>query len=307
MPSQNKKTSQTLLKKAVRKTTSSKPLTKKQERREKQRAINILRAEKMHKLRIDAGIGKAEEYSLPTINVGCSGWFYWHWRGGFYPRGMETKEWFSHYVKKFRTVELNAPFYSWPTLGTVRSWLRQVGYEDFIYTVKVTELITHIKKLKDTKQLVRDFGYITELMGERMGCLIFQFPPSFHYSPANLRAIVTQLEPGKRNVVEFRHASWWNEKVYKALEKANIIFCSCSAPNLPQDLIKTSDDIYIRFHGPERWYRHDYSKKELKEWVEKIRFSGAKRVWAYFNNDYNSYAPENAQAFYKLLKKLPLS
>lgn len=280
-----------------------KPLSKKALRRQKQRAINSLRAEKMHKLRIANMPEPEAEKELPKINIGCSGWFYWHLKGVFYPRSLPTKDWFSYYAKTFKTVELNAPFYSWPTLGTVRQWLRQAGYSDFIYTVKVCELITHIKTFKDVKNLIKDFSYIASLLGTRMGCFLFQLPPSYEYSPAKLKSIITQLDPARRNVVEFRHESWWNEKVYKAFEKANVIFCSVSAPGLPDDLIKTSDEIYIRFHGREKWFRHDYSKKELMEWVEKIKAAKPKRIWVYFNNDFNGYAVENAQALSKLIKK----
>jgi uncharacterized protein YecE (DUF72 family) len=116
-----------------------------------------------------------------------------------------------------------------------------------------------------------------------------------------LKSIVNQLDANRRNVVEFRHKSWWNEKVYKAFREHGIIFCSCSGPRLPDDLIKTTDDIYIRFHGTKQWYRHDYSTKELKEWAQKIRKSRPKKVWAYFNNDREGYAIKNARALSKFL------
>ena len=124
----------------------------------------------------------ADASALPPINVGCSGWFYWHWRGAFYPAGVPTSRWFEHYRRYFKTVELNAPFYSWPTESVVASWLRQAGRTKFIYTVKVSELITHTRRFAGTKTLVRDFGYIADLLGKRMGCFLFQLPPSFHYS-----------------------------------------------------------------------------------------------------------------------------
>ncbi len=110
----------------------------------------------MHKARLAAeGEARAPARAiwagLPRINVGCSGWFYWHWRGQFYPTDLPTNRWFEHYQKRFATVELNAPFYSWPTEATVSSWLRQVGRKKFVYTVKVSELITHIKRFIGTK------------------------------------------------------------------------------------------------------------------------------------------------------------
>jgi hypothetical protein len=118
-------------------------------RRAKQRIENIGRAKKMHLARV------AGEYSgkhlpsqqlvsaEPTFHIGCSGWFYWHWKDTFYPVGMPSKQWFSHYASKFRSVELNASFYSWPTINTVKSWIKQAGRRRFVYSVKVSELITH--------------------------------------------------------------------------------------------------------------------------------------------------------------------
>jgi uncharacterized protein YecE (DUF72 family) len=280
---------------------------KREARRAEQRRQNTGRAAKMHLARLAAEragdlIPPAIDLALPRINVGCSGWFYWHWGGAFYPAELPTSRWFEHYRQHFKTVELNAPFYSWPTEAVVASWLRQAGRTKFIYTVKVSELITHTKRFTGTKTLVRDFSYIADLVGHRMGCFLFQLPPSFHYSRARLRRIVEQLDPSRRNVVEFRHRSWWNKEVYEAFRASGTIFCSCSGPRLPDELVKTADEIYLRFHGTTRWYRHDYSAPELAVWVEKIKASGAQRVWAYFNNDRDGYAIKNAKTLRKLLQ-----
>jgi hypothetical protein len=137
----------------------------------------------------------------------------------------------------------------------------------------------------------------------RFGCFLFQLPPSFKYSAAALRRIVAQLDPRRRNVVEFRHRSWWNDDVYRAFADHNIVFCSVSAPRLPDDIIKTTGDVYVRFHGPQRWYRHDYSNAELSTWSQRIRDSGATRVWAYFNNDRQEFAIKNARALLRMLKR----
>ncbi len=239
---------------------------------------------------------------MRETHIGCSGWFYWHWRGDFYPSELPTSAWFSHYAARFKTVELNAPFYSWPTVATVRAWQRQLGRRKFLFTVKASELITHVKRFTGTTTLVRDFGHIANLLGPRMGCFLFQLPPSFHYTPARLERIVSQLDPARRNVVEFRHRSWWNEQVFAAFRETGTIFCSCSAPRLPDEIIRTADDIYIRFHGIKQWYRHDYSRDELAVWAEKMRASGAHRIWAYFNNDRGGFAVKNAQALKRLLR-----
>src|SRR5262249_16306095 len=148
-----------------------------------------------------------------------------------------------------------------------------------------------------------DFGMIADILGERMGCFLFQLPPSYQYTKARLTAILSQLDPTWRNVVEFRHASWWNETVYDAFRQTSTIFCSSSGPRLPDELVRTADDVYLRMHGPERWYRHNYSMDELSTWVHRIRRSGAKRAWVYFNNDHDAHAPRNAAAMRALLVK----
>jgi uncharacterized protein YecE (DUF72 family) len=212
----------------------------------------------------------------------------------FYPDDLPTGEWFRHYAKHLHTVEINASFYSWPTVANVNSWRRLPGKRDFVYTVKVCELITHIKRFKGTKTLIKDFGIIADILGDRMGCFLFQLPPSHRYTKAPLTALLSQLDSARRNVVEFRHASWWNQTVYAAFRRTNTIFCSCSGPRLPDELVRTADDVYLRLHGPKHWYRHNYSRDELSKWADRIKASGAKRAWIYFNNDYEAYAPRNA-------------
>ena len=272
-------------------------------RREKQRKDNIGRAAKMHaaRLQIEIEHGKSAAGLKASTYVGCSGWFYWKWRGLFYPEEFPTGEWFKHYAKRLDTVEINASFYSWPTVANVKAWGRQTGKRSFVYTVKVCELITHIKRFRGTKTLIKDFGMIADILGDRMGCFLFQLPPSYRYTKARLTAILSQLDAARRNVVEFRHKSWWNETVYAAFRETGTIFCSCSGPRLPDELVRTADDIYLRLHGPARWYRHDYSKDELEKWAQRIKASGAKRAWVYFNNDYEANAPRNAATMRRML------
>ena len=276
-------------------------------RREKQREDNVKRAAKMHaaRLKSETSIAKPVAEHKQAVFVGCSGWRYWKWRDSFY-EGVPQNDWFGHYLKRFDTVEINASFYSWPTVAGVQSWRRQPGRKKFVYTVKVCELITHIKKFKGTKTLVKDFGMIADILGDRMGCFLFQLPPSYRYTKTRLNDIVSQLDPARRNVVEFRHVSWWNEEVYSAFRKAGIIFCSCSGPRLPDELVRTADEVYVRLHGPKRWYRHDYSKEELAIWADRIKASGATRAWVYFNNDNDAHAPKNATTLRRMLgRSLP--
>ena len=132
--------------------------------RAQQRIRNVDRAREMHEARISGVHDQPFINVQPSINVadsvgtirhhiGCSGWFYWHWKGIFDPQHLPTKDWFTHYKSKFKTVELNAPFYSWPTITTVKTWVRQAGRTKMTYTIKVSELITHTKRFLGTKSL----------------------------------------------------------------------------------------------------------------------------------------------------------
>ena len=273
-------------------------------RRQKQRENNVHRAANMHsaRLKMKSTSLKATAELKASLYIGCSGWRYWKWRDSFYAE-VPQPDWFKHYLKRFDTVEINASFYSWPTVANVQCWRRAPGKKKFVYTVKVCELITHVKKFKGTKTLIQDFGMIADVLGERMGCFLFQMPPSYRYTKARLNDIVSQLDLARRNVVEFRHAGWWNEEVYSAFRKAGIIFCSCSGPGLPHELIRTADEVYVRLHGPKRWYRHDYSKDELADWGTRIKDSGAKRAWVYFNNDHDAHAPRNAAGLRRMLQR----
>jgi uncharacterized protein YecE (DUF72 family) len=215
------------------------------------------------------------------------GWRYRKWRGSFYD-GVPQNDWFGHCLKRFGTVEINASFYSWPTVAGVQAWRRRPGKKTFVYTIKVCELITHIKKFKGTKTLVKDFGMISDILGHRMSCFLFRLPPSYRYTKATSWNSGTPVGGMKK---------------YSPFHRAGIIFCSCSGPRLPDELVKTADEIYVRPHGPKRWYRHDYSKAELAIWAG--QGSGAKRAWVYFNNDNDAHAPNNAITLRRMLGRVP--
>lgn len=191
-------------------------------------------------------------------------------------------------------MELNAPFYRWPKPATVKVW-RRAAPEGFRYSVKVNQLITHEKRLFRTRKLIRDFYFIAEILGPQLGCFLFQFPPSYRYTPSRLKSLIEQLDPRYRDAIEFRHRSWWREAVYRRLRAGGLIFCSVSGPRLPEELVRTSDILYVRFHGRSRWYRHNYSPNEPADWAKKIRQSGAREARVYFNNDREGFAIENAR------------
>jgi len=116
-----------------------------------------------------------------------------------------------------------------------------------------------------------------------------------------LQTIVTQLDPSVTNALEFRHPSWWDSEVYDLLQAQNLVFCCVSASGLPDGIVKTTDALYVRFHGKNGWYQHDYPDDELAQWAEKITRQNPAKVLCYFNNDYNANATRNCLTLKKLL------
>lgn len=232
--------------------------------------------------------------------LGCSGWYYGHWERLFYPEGLARNKWLEFYAKKFNTVEVNATFYHFPYPNMVKAWYDRTP-KGFKFTLKANRMITHVKKLKDVKKLVDSFYRISDLLKEKLGCILWQFPPSLKLNLERLENFCNDLNTKYNNVIEFRHKSWYCEDVYKLLKKKKIGYCIVSAPRLPEDIQVTSKVAYMRFHGKSRWYAHNYSKKELQEWVKRIKKLKARNVYVYFNNDYNAYAVKNCLELKRLL------
>jgi uncharacterized protein YecE (DUF72 family) len=233
--------------------------------------------------------------------LGCSGWYYTDWARKFYPEKVSRSKWLEYYSEYFSTVEVNNTFYRFPNEKTVQGWYNRTP-EDFLLTLKVNQLITHRRRFRDTQNMVNRFYKLVEPLEEKLGCILFQFPSEKSKDIDFLKNAIEQMDSSKNNVIEFRHLSWWDKEVYDILRENNVAFCSVSAYEFPDDLITTSDDIYIRFHGvmPER-YRYFYSYEELKDWAGKIDSLNKKDVYCYFNNDYNANAPKNCQMLQSIL------
>ena len=239
------------------------------------------------------------------IYIGCSGWSYPHWIDKFYPENLAREEWLDFYVHHFNTVEVNMTFYRFPFPNMVKSWNTRTP-DDFCFTFKANRLITHMKKFRDTDDLVEKFFTVLDPLEGKIGCILWQLPPSMHLTDENLKRLdnfFTKLKGRKTaNVVEFRHSSWWCEEAYEMFKRNNLTFCVVDYPSLPDDVVVTSDTLYIRFHGAKDRYRHDYTDKELKAWAAKIKQAkGCKEIYCYFNNDFEAHAPQNALSLTKIL------
>lgn len=233
-------------------------------------------------------------------HIGCSGFYYKHWKGVFYPEGLAQSKWFKFYTEHFNSLELNGTFYRAPTAETFKNWYK-VSPGDFSFAVKAPRMITHYKKFRNTKDLITAFyDAIQTGLGEKLGAVLFQMPPRFVYNEERLENMIANLEPGFNNVLEFRDASWWNNDVYKRLAGKQVTFCGISHPQLPSAVIHNTPVLYYRFHGKEQLYSSEYTFDELSVFTDEIKRISPKQVFVYFNNDIGASAIRNARALNKL-------
>ena len=239
------------------------------------------------------------------IYIGTSGWNYRHWKGNFYPQNISQKNWLQYYIKQgFNTVELNSSFYHLPKNSTYKKWYESVP-EDFIYSIKASRYITHIKKLHEAGDSVEKFFEGAKELKEKLGPVLFQLPPGWKFDEERLINFTKILPVNHRYTFEFRNDTWWNEDIKKILSEKNIAFCiyELDGKITPKEI--TSDFIYVRLHGPNGKYQGDYNKKVLSDWAYLIKEweSRRKDVFFYFDNDENGYAVKNALELNKLIKK----
>jgi uncharacterized protein YecE (DUF72 family) len=232
------------------------------------------------------------------IFVGTSGWNYKHWmNGAFYPSCPQS-EWLEFYARHFPTVEINNSFYRLPPPETFAAWARKTP-GDFIFAVKVSRFITHIKRLKEPGESVRLFLKNSSRLGRKLGPLLFQLPPQMKLDLDRLKGLIRVLSRRKNLQVtlEFRHESWFTEEVFNVVKKAGWTVCLADWLDAGRDIPVVGPFAYIRRHGRAARYASCYSDAQLKEdagLAMKTAQQG-KPVYIYFNNDARAYAIKNAR------------
>jgi uncharacterized protein YecE (DUF72 family) len=231
-----------------------------------------------------------------VIRIGCSGWNYAHWRNGVvYPPRLPPRRWLEFYAQCFDTVEVNATFYRLPRKEAVANWVEE-SPDGFLFAVKASRYLTHLKRLTDLDQGLRRFYDRIEplVRSPKLGPVLWQLPGNFHRDDGRLADALGALPPG-RHCFEFRHESWFGDEVYELLRAHGAALVIGDTPERPfQAHELTADWTFIRFHHGTRGRHSNYSERELAEWAERIE-SWAQRadVYAYFNNDRNGYAVRN--------------
>jgi uncharacterized protein YecE (DUF72 family) len=234
--------------------------------------------------------------------IGTSGWSYKSWEGSFYPAEIPKRAHFEFYATQFPTVEINLTFYRLPTLKMVQNW-RDKTPTGFLYAIKGSRFITHMKKLLDTREALREFFRCLQPLQRHIAVVLWQLPPFLNKDVARLDGFLKQLPKAYDHAVEFRNHSWLSPDVFAVLTRHRAAHVSVSSCVMPMDLTVTSDFLYVRFHGLEGGAAHDYTTQELAPWAAHVRHQveHQKRAFVYFNNDVNARAPGNARLFREML------
>lgn len=234
--------------------------------------------------------------------VGTSGWVYPHWKGVFYPANLPSRDWLSFYSSHFRTVEINNSFYRLPSEDAFKSWAQSTP-QGFLFSVKASRFITHVKKLNVTTEPVERFLERARLLGPKLGPILFQLPPGWSCNPERLEAFLELLPADLPFAFEFRDESWFNERVYALLEKKGVALCLISLPGFVCPVKVTAPFVYIRMHGSGTVYGGLYSLEELSYWARLAKnfLKEGLDLYVYFNNDAFGFAVRNAAEFIEML------
>jgi len=236
------------------------------------------------------------------IHIGTSGWHYDHWRGPFYPEDLAPGEFLKFYQEKFQTVEINNSFYRLPSEKALIDWRENVP-PGFIFAVKGSRYITHMKKLLDPEKSLAPLMERVPLLEDRLGPILFQLPPRWHFNAERLRHFLTALPRDYRYALEFRDPGWLNQEACRLLREHGAAFCMYEFAGRVSPKEVTADFVYIRLHGPGGAYQGRYQRETLAAWAADISAWSAQRkeVFCYFDNDEAGFAALNALELQEML------
>jgi uncharacterized protein YecE (DUF72 family) len=240
--------------------------------------------------------------STGSIHIGTSGWHYGHWKGAFYPADISDGDLLRFYTGYFHTVEINNSFYRLPQKTTMDMW-KNTTPPGFIFAVKGSRYITHMKKLKDPSKGVPPLIEVAGLLGNKLGPLLFQLPPHWHINLERLNAFLEYLPADLRYAFEFRDPTWFTDRTYETLAKQGAAFCIYHLAGRLSPREVTADFVYVRLHGPEAAYQGRYDEKTLSGWAGAFStWKGqGKEIFCYFDNDQAGYAAGDALKLQEML------
>ena len=225
--------------------------------------------------------------------AGTTGYSYKQWVGPFYPEKTPASGMLRVYGERLPTVEINNTFYRMPAPGVLEGWAADVP-EGFLFSLKASRFITHIKRLKEVESSAGEFTRRAGFLGDRLGMLLFQLPPTLRKDLPRLRGLLDAVPPERRLAVEFRHASWHDDEVYAALRERGAALCVMEDDEGASPFVCTSEDAYLRLR------RTQYSESELRVWADRIQAQPIERAWVYFKHEDEALAPRFAQSLAEL-------
>ena len=240
--------------------------------------------------------------------MGTSGWQYPHWRGVFYPARLPQRRWLPYLAERFQTVEVNNTFYNLPEKSVFEQW-RAATPRDFVFTLKMSRYLTHLKRLREPAGPVQLFLERAGGLGDKRGPILVQLPPQMRANTGLLDAALAMFEPSIRVAVEFRDDSWFTDDTRAVLERHRAALCLADSPRRRQPTWRTAEWGFVRFHEGAGTRAPGYERAALRRWIELIAatFTAEKDVYAYFNNDAFGYAIKDAVTFAELAGEAGLS
>ena len=234
-----------------------------------------------------------------TVFVGTSGWQYRDWRGPFYGDGLPQKRWLERYAESFATVESNNAFYRLPERATFESWARRTPSE-FVWAVKMSRYLTHIKRLRDPAEPVARFLERAAGLGDKLGPVLVQLPPTLKADLGALEATLELLATRVKVAVEFRHTTWFTDEVRGVLESHGAALCLADRDSRPvSPLWRTTEWGYLRLHAGAATPHPCYGRSALESWAGRIAdvWEPEADVFVFFNNDPRGCALRDARVF----------
>ena len=237
-----------------------------------------------------------------SIRIGTSGWHYDHWIGRFYPAKMRRENWLEYYAQHFDTVEINNTFYHMPREQTMINWCDKVP-PNFLFAVKASRYITHIKKLRNTTEEVARFLALAGLLGDRLGPILYQLPPSLRKNLQRLDEFILSLPNRDCAVFEFRDKSWYDQETFDLMNERGVALCVHDMGDKAPPRLVTGHVAYVRFHGTSGRYAGNYPDSMLQDWADwlKAQIPNVRAIHAYFNNDVSGHALNNARTLRQMM------
>jgi uncharacterized protein YecE (DUF72 family) len=239
------------------------------------------------------------------LHIGTSGWQYADWRGEFYPPSLPQRLWLEYYASVFDTVEANSAFYRLPERDVFQRWAQQTP-PGFVMAVKVSRYLTHVRRLAAPAEPVARFVDRAQGLGDRLGPVLLQLPPTLRADPELLDATLREFPRTVRVVVEPRHGSWWHDDIRDVLAARGAALCWADREGRAvTPLWRTADFGYLRLHAGRAQPRPSYGDRAIDSWLERLNrhFNESEAVYVYFNNDQGGAAVRNAMTMARLTER----